>query len=79
MRGARGDCGRQGSARLEETVGGTGALHLASAWATEAGLVLAQRIDGKTDEIPAIPELLDVIAPKARSIGARNSDLVNTF
>lgn len=38
---------------------GQGALHLVSAWAHEAGLVLAQRaVDGKSNEITAIPELL---------------------
>ncbi len=41
---------------------GTGALHLVSAYATEAGLVLAQRaVDGKSNEITAIPELLDIL------------------
>jgi predicted transposase YbfD/YdcC len=41
---------------------GKGALHLVSAWAHEAGLILAQRaVDGKSNEITAIPELLDVI------------------
>lgn len=42
---------------------GTGALHLVSAYATAAGLVLAQRaVDGKSNEITAIPELLDMLA-----------------
>ncbi|WP_159732520.1 ISAs1 family transposase [Methylosinus sp. Ce-a6] len=41
---------------------GTGALHLVSAYATSAGLVLAQRaVDGKSNEITAIPELLDML------------------
>lgn len=41
---------------------GTGALHLVSAYATAAGLVLAQRaVDGKSNEITAIPELLDML------------------
>jgi len=41
---------------------GTGALHLVSAYATEAGLVLAQRaVDGKSNEITAIPELLEML------------------
>jgi predicted transposase YbfD/YdcC len=41
---------------------GTGALHLVSAYATEAGLVLAQRaVAGKSNEITAIPELLDML------------------
>jgi predicted transposase YbfD/YdcC len=41
---------------------GKSALHLVSAYATEAGLVLAQRaVDGKSNEITAIPELLDML------------------
>jgi predicted transposase YbfD/YdcC len=41
---------------------GKGALHLVSAYATEAGLVLAQcAVDGKSNEITAIPELLDML------------------
>ena len=41
---------------------GRGALHLVSAYATAAGLVLAQRaVDGKSNEIKAIPELLDML------------------
>lgn len=41
---------------------GNGALHLVSAYATTAGLVLAQRaVDGKSNEITAIPELLDML------------------
>lgn len=44
---------------------GKGALHLVAAWAHEAGLVLAQRaVDGKSNEITAIPELLDMLALK---------------
>jgi len=41
---------------------GAGALHLVSAYATEAGLVLGQHaVDGKSNEITAIPELLDML------------------
>jgi predicted transposase YbfD/YdcC len=41
---------------------GKGALHVVSAYATEAGLVLAQRaVEGKSNEITAIPELLDML------------------
>jgi predicted transposase YbfD/YdcC len=44
------------------TSDGRGALHLISAYATDAGLVLAQRaVDGKSNEITAIPELLDML------------------
>lgn len=42
---------------------GTGTLYLVSAYATTAELVLAQRaVDGKSNEITAIPELLDMLA-----------------
>lgn len=38
------------------------ALHVVSAWATEAGLTLAQvRTEEKSNEITAIPELLDLL------------------
>src|SRR5579863_6289106 len=41
---------------------GSGALHLVSAYATQAGLVLGQRaVDGKSNEITAIPDLLDML------------------
>ena len=41
---------------------GKGALHVVSAYATEAGLVLAQRaVEGKSNEITAIPDLLDML------------------
>src|SRR5919107_6427497 len=38
-------------------------LHLVSAWASEQGLVLGQRcVDGKSNEITAVPALLDQLA-----------------
>jgi hypothetical protein len=38
-------------------------LHVVSAWASEQGLVLGQRcVDGKSNEITAIPDLLDQLA-----------------
>lgn len=41
---------------------GKGALHVVSAYAHEAGLVLAQRaIESKSNEISAIPEVLDML------------------
>lgn len=41
---------------------GKKAIHLVSAWANENRLILAQRkVDSKTNEITAIPELLDVL------------------
>lgn len=40
-----------------------GPLHLVSAWASDQGLVLGQRqVDGKSNEITAIPELLKSLA-----------------
>ena len=39
------------------------ALHVVSAWASEQGLVLGQRrVDGTSNEITAVPELLDQLA-----------------
>src|SRR5205823_6231884 len=39
-----------------------GPLHLVSAWATQAHLTLAQvAVDGKSNEITAIPELLELL------------------
>lgn len=39
------------------------AIHMVSAWATENGVVLGQRkVDTKSNEITAIPELLDLLA-----------------
>lgn len=44
---------------------GKRAIHLVSAWATENGVVLGQRkVDTKSNEITAIPELLDLLALK---------------
>lgn len=41
---------------------GLGPLHLVSAWATENSLVLGQvTVDGKSNEITAVPELLDLL------------------
>jgi len=38
-------------------------LHVVSAWASEQGLVLGQRcVDGKSNEITAVPDLLDQLA-----------------
>ena len=48
---------RSGSRRHEH-----GPLHLVSAWASGRGLALGQReVDGKSNEIAAIPELLDAL------------------
>src|SRR4029079_2293055 len=48
---------RSGSRRHDH-----GPLHLVSAWASDQRLVLGQReVDGKSNEITAIPELLDTL------------------
>jgi predicted transposase YbfD/YdcC len=48
---------RSGSRRHDH-----GPLHLVSAWASDQGLVLGQReVDGKSNEITAIPERLDTL------------------
>ena len=47
--------------RSREEAGGIKPVHVVSAWAAESSLVLGQlRVDEKTNEIKAIPELLDV-------------------
>src|SRR5712691_2844412 len=44
---------------------GKRAIHMVSAWASENGVVLGQRkVDTKSNEITAIPELLDLLALK---------------
>jgi predicted transposase YbfD/YdcC len=44
---------------------GLGALHLVSAWATANGITLGQQaVDGKSNEITAIPELIDLLELK---------------
>ena len=41
---------------------GKDAIHMVSAWASESRLVLGQvKVDDKSNEIPAIPQLLDVL------------------
>src|SRR5215208_7234782 len=48
---------RSGSRRHDH-----GPLHVVSAWASEQGLALGQRaVDGKSNEITAVPELLDAL------------------
>lgn len=48
-----------------DTASGDRALHLLTAWAHEAGLVLAQlAVDGKSNEITAIPELIATLELK---------------
>lgn len=46
----------------KQEASGKGALHLVSAFAHETGLILAQQaVDGKSNEITAIPDLLDML------------------
>ena len=46
----------------KQDASGHGALHLVSAFAHEAGLILAQRaVDDKSNEITAIPDLLEML------------------
>lgn len=41
---------------------GYSVIHMVSAWANKAGIVLGQqRVDKKSNEIPAVPQLLDLI------------------
>jgi predicted transposase YbfD/YdcC len=48
---------------------GSGALHLLSAYACEAGLLIGQRaVDDKSNEITAIPDLLEMLAIKGAII-----------
>ena len=49
--------------RSHDRAGGKGALHLVSAWAAESGLVVGQvATDAKSNEITAIPALLQLLA-----------------
>jgi predicted transposase YbfD/YdcC len=48
--------------RSFDKAGGKGAIHMVSAWCSEQNLVLGQtRVDKKSNEITAIPELLDLL------------------
>jgi predicted transposase YbfD/YdcC len=52
-----------------DTFSGQPALHMVSAWASENGLALGQvRVDEKSNEITAIPRLLEMIDVKGRII-----------
>lgn len=51
--------------RSRDDAGGQRPIHVVSAWACENALVLGQlRVDEKTNEIKAIPELLDILCIK---------------
>ena len=53
------------SRRSLDKAGGKAAIHMISAWSSELNLTLAQRqVDGKSNEITAIPELLDLLTIK---------------
>ena len=48
--------------RSFDGAGGRAAIHIISAWSSSQGLVLGQRkVDDKSNEITAIPELLDLL------------------
>ena len=52
-----------------DSFSGQPALHMVSAWASESGLALGQvRVDEKSNEITAIPRLLELIDVKGRII-----------
>jgi predicted transposase YbfD/YdcC len=45
-----------------DTAAGLGAIHMVSAWASNTRMVLGQvKVDGKSNEITAIPKLLDIL------------------
>ena len=49
--------------RSFDTRAGTSAIHMVSAWAGKNGMVLGQvKVDQKSNEITAIPKLLDLVA-----------------
>ena len=55
--------------RSHDRAKGRGALHLVSAWASASGLVLGQQaVDGKSNEITAIPHLLKLLALKGATV-----------
>lgn len=55
--------------RSFDTATGKSALHMVSAWASENGLALGQvKVDDKSNEITAIPKLLEMIDVKGRII-----------
>ncbi len=52
-----------------DSLSGQNAVHLVSAWASESGLALGQvRVDGKSNEITALPALLKMIDVKGRVV-----------
>lgn len=52
-----------------DTASGKGAIHTVSAWLSETGLVLGQRkTEDKSNEITAIPELLQVLAIRGATV-----------
>jgi len=53
------------SRRSLDKAGGTSAIHMIPAWSSEMNLTLAQRqVDGKSNEITTIPELLELLSLK---------------
>ena len=67
----RGGGGRQGAARSFEDASERSPTHLLQAFASQAKLTLAQvEMDGKSNEIPALPELLELVDVKGRTVTA---------
>jgi hypothetical protein len=62
----RGTLAVDGKAVCGSATGGESAIHMVSAFATELGVVLGQeKVAAKSNEITAIPELLDALYLKA--------------
>lgn len=65
-----------GKSARRSFVSGGRSLHMVNAYATEAGIALGQRtVDGKSNEITAVPELLSMLNLKGCTITA---DALNT-
>jgi hypothetical protein len=63
VRGILAEIGKQMSGAKKDTPAGKEGLYRMNAWAVERGIVLGQRkVSEKSNEITAIPELLDVLA-----------------
>jgi len=62
--------------RSFDKAAGQKAIHILNAWAVDSGMSLAQmKVDSKTNEITAVPELLDLIDIKSATIV---TDALNT-
>ena len=67
----RGVIALDGKSVRRSRFGDSKALHIVTAYATELGIALGQRtVDGKTNEITAVPELLEMLSLKGRIVTA---------